>query len=258
MSLLMTCLILASYPQHSEAADAPATPAPAGTREFVVKGVVKKVEPENGRVIIAHETIPGFMDAMTMPFKVKVPKELAGLRAGDQTDFTRIQQRGNQTIYYCGPVGTHDSMTDVLLERAREVVLGLKTALASHVCDVSVKNRVGNGTAREAFKGISADHGSPPGRLETANGSVLGRELRKNIRANHGGLRFVGQIVLDDVIEQQQRHAAVPGGRLGLRHVHEADIRQPLKSRRRSIHRWIGKLNDRDERHEKYHSQTEF
>jgi sirohydrochlorin cobaltochelatase len=29
---------------------------------------------------------------------------------------------GQQTVYYCGPVGTHASMTNVLLSRAREVV----------------------------------------------------------------------------------------------------------------------------------------
>ena len=36
--------------------------------------------------------------------------------------FPRVQQRGAQTLYYCGPVGTHDSMTAVLVARAREVV----------------------------------------------------------------------------------------------------------------------------------------
>jgi sirohydrochlorin cobaltochelatase len=36
--------------------------------------------------------------------------------------FPRVQQRDGQTLYYCGPVGTHDSMTEVLLARAREVV----------------------------------------------------------------------------------------------------------------------------------------
>src|SRR3954463_4780213 len=35
-------------------------------------------------------------------------------------DRARVQQRGNQTLYYCGPIGTHDSMTEVLLARARE------------------------------------------------------------------------------------------------------------------------------------------
>jgi len=33
-----------------------------------------------------------------------------------------VRNRGTQTIYYCGPVGTHDSMTKLLLERARDVV----------------------------------------------------------------------------------------------------------------------------------------
>ena len=50
-----------------------------------------------------------------------LPREL-GLCAKGQKDFPRVQERGAQTIYYCGPVGTHDSMTDVLLARAREVV----------------------------------------------------------------------------------------------------------------------------------------
>jgi protein SCO1/2 len=59
----------------------------AQTREFSVKGVVKKIEPENGRVIIAHEAIPGFMDAMTMPFKAKSPEIFAGIQAGDSVSF---------------------------------------------------------------------------------------------------------------------------------------------------------------------------
>ena len=45
-----------------------------------------------------------------------IPREL-GFAAGE-----RVQQRGDQTLYYCGPIGTHDSMTEVLLRRAREVV----------------------------------------------------------------------------------------------------------------------------------------
>jgi sirohydrochlorin cobaltochelatase len=50
-----------------------------------------------------------------------IPREL-GLCAREQRDFPRVQVRGQQTIHYCGPVGTHDSMTGVLLARAREVV----------------------------------------------------------------------------------------------------------------------------------------
>jgi len=50
-----------------------------------------------------------------------IPRELS-LRRNDQPDFPRVQQRGGQTIYYCGPIGTHDSMTNVSLARARDIV----------------------------------------------------------------------------------------------------------------------------------------
>jgi len=50
-----------------------------------------------------------------------IPREL-GLCGRDERNFPRVQQRGAQTIHYCGPVGTHDSTTAVLLARAREVV----------------------------------------------------------------------------------------------------------------------------------------
>jgi sirohydrochlorin cobaltochelatase len=49
-----------------------------------------------------------------------IPREL-GLSDGSGPDFPRVQQRDGRTIYYCGPVGLHESMTAVLLARAREV-----------------------------------------------------------------------------------------------------------------------------------------
>src|SRR5213596_3255600 len=54
-----------------------------------------------------------------------IPRELGfGLRGEPfkVQQFPLIQQRGAQTLHYCGPVGTHDSMTEVLLARANEVV----------------------------------------------------------------------------------------------------------------------------------------
>jgi protein SCO1/2 len=84
-SVLVASLIAAFYLARSHAAEALA--APARTREFAVKGVVKKVEPENNRLIIAHEAIPNFMDAMTMPFRVKDPSDLVAIQAGDSVSF---------------------------------------------------------------------------------------------------------------------------------------------------------------------------
>jgi sirohydrochlorin cobaltochelatase len=50
-----------------------------------------------------------------------IPREL-GLCAPGETVSTRTQTREGLTLHYTGPVGTHDSMTAVLLARAREVV----------------------------------------------------------------------------------------------------------------------------------------
>ena len=50
-----------------------------------------------------------------------IPRELGFCEKG-QKEFPRVKKCGDQTLYYCHPVGTHPSMTDVLLSRAREVV----------------------------------------------------------------------------------------------------------------------------------------
>lgn len=50
-----------------------------------------------------------------------IPREL-GLLASGATRFDRVQERQGLKVHYCGPVGTHASMMDVVLARAREVV----------------------------------------------------------------------------------------------------------------------------------------
>lgn len=50
-----------------------------------------------------------------------IPRELGFCQKGE-TSFPRVQDRRGQRLHYCGPVGTHESMTAVLLSRAREVV----------------------------------------------------------------------------------------------------------------------------------------
>jgi sirohydrochlorin cobaltochelatase len=53
--------------------------------------------------------------------EVTIPQAL-GFRDEGEADFSRRQQRGGQTLFYCKPVGTHDSMIGPLLARAAEVV----------------------------------------------------------------------------------------------------------------------------------------
>jgi protein SCO1 len=79
---------LAVTGRGAEAAQA-APPDQQGTilRTFQAQGMVKEVAADSRTVVIAHEAIPNYMDAMTMPFKVKAPVELAGLRPGDKVLF---------------------------------------------------------------------------------------------------------------------------------------------------------------------------
>lgn len=49
-----------------------------------------ELKPDGRTVVIRHEAISNYMAAMTMPFKVKDPGELAGLRKGDEISF-RLQ-----------------------------------------------------------------------------------------------------------------------------------------------------------------------
>lgn len=60
---------------------------PARQRGFQVKGVVQEVQRKNNLIRIAHEEIPGYMAAMTMPFEVKDAQELKGVNAGDKVAF---------------------------------------------------------------------------------------------------------------------------------------------------------------------------
>lgn len=50
-----------------------------------------------------------------------IPREL-GLCAKGKKQSSRVQKRGGQTLHYCGPIGTHESMTNVILARAREII----------------------------------------------------------------------------------------------------------------------------------------
>jgi protein SCO1 len=59
----------------------------ATVQVMTVNGLVCNVDAKNHRLLVDHEAIPGYMEAMTMPFNVKEPQELAGLRAGDRVSF---------------------------------------------------------------------------------------------------------------------------------------------------------------------------
>jgi protein SCO1/2 len=55
--------------------------------KHAAKGLVLRVDPAHKTVVVSCEEIPGYMDAMVMPFHVKDAKTLQGLQPGTNIDF---------------------------------------------------------------------------------------------------------------------------------------------------------------------------
>jgi protein SCO1/2 len=64
------------------------TASAAATERHPMLGIVLEIDRSHRTIVISHQEIPGVMDAMTMPFTVRNPKDLDGLEADVMIDFT--------------------------------------------------------------------------------------------------------------------------------------------------------------------------
>jgi protein SCO1 len=62
----------------------------ANEKRYPLKGKVVAVEKNDRTATIMHEDIPGYMPAMTMPFRIKNDADLAMLKPGDQVTATLV------------------------------------------------------------------------------------------------------------------------------------------------------------------------
>jgi protein SCO1/2 len=76
----------------SAACGRPEKPSPAAPpRRYVLRGVIESVDTARPSITVAHESVPGFMDAMTMAFPVREdPQVFAILRSGDKIEATLV------------------------------------------------------------------------------------------------------------------------------------------------------------------------
>lgn len=59
-------------------------------QKYPATGLVLKVDPAHRSIVVSCNAIPGFMEAMTMPFSVADAKELDNLRLGAMIEFTLV------------------------------------------------------------------------------------------------------------------------------------------------------------------------
>jgi len=108
--LFLLVPILAACGGTSDPAAAPeeaATPPvpPDGTRErpFIGRGVITEIR---GNIIqIDHETIPGFMAAVTMDFPLEDPRMAAGLEPGQAVVFSIERTRWDYRVIRIEEIG---------------------------------------------------------------------------------------------------------------------------------------------------------
>jgi protein SCO1/2 len=80
-------VLLISFNASATEISLPPDTTETNARTFATKGVVEELKPHDLTVVIRHGAISNYMAAMTMPFKVKTSKELAGVHAGDEVLF---------------------------------------------------------------------------------------------------------------------------------------------------------------------------
>ena len=68
---------------HRQQAGTSSPTADSSYKTYKLRGKVVSTNAASGEVTINHEAIPGFMEAMTMPYKLKDPNILSELHPGD-------------------------------------------------------------------------------------------------------------------------------------------------------------------------------
>ena len=83
--LLASTLLAVAVVAGCHSSSKPETQGPAASsfKVYKLRGKVVSTNPGTGEVTVNHEAIPGFMEAMTMPYKLKDPSILSELHPGD-------------------------------------------------------------------------------------------------------------------------------------------------------------------------------
>jgi protein SCO1 len=75
---------------------------------YSVKGIVLKVDKTHRTLVVSCQTIPGYMDAMVMPFSVRQRKQLEGIAPGTAIEFTLV---ADERAAYAQDIHVHDFET---------------------------------------------------------------------------------------------------------------------------------------------------
>ena len=134
--------------------DKPAAVTPAAKLQtFAVCGVIEEIKPDLETIVIKHEEIPGYMEAMTMPFSVKKTNEVAGLVKGARVSFRLVVTEDESWIDQIAQLGGAPQVDTPSVQSFRRVrdVEPLKVGEA--LPDYRFTNQLGQVVRTGQFKG---------------------------------------------------------------------------------------------------------
>lgn len=81
---MFTLLLVSACRQSGNGASHEAVGVPGEVKTFPIRGKIVSVNTAKGSVVLDHEAVPGFMDAMTMSYKLKDSGIVGELHPGDR------------------------------------------------------------------------------------------------------------------------------------------------------------------------------
>jgi protein SCO1/2 len=89
-------------------------PGATNVTTFPVAGVVKELRPDGKTVVVKHQEVTNYMEAMTMPFRVKDAVLLTGLQPGDEIAFRLLVTEDESWIDRIAKTGKSFPVTNVV------------------------------------------------------------------------------------------------------------------------------------------------
>ena len=120
---------------------------------YQVKGTVKELKVDGRTVVIQHEEVPGYMPAMTMPFKVKNTNELDNLQPEDRVSFRMVVTSDEGWIENVIRLGTAKVDTLPSVESFRRVRDVDPLKVGDLMPDYRFTNELGHAMSLKEFKG---------------------------------------------------------------------------------------------------------
>ncbi len=155
LSIVLSAAILLSgcEPKQSHTLDSgkPALDFHTNVTAYQVKGMLKEVREGGWKALIAHEDIPGYMEAMTMLLDVKDTNELAGLKPGDQITFRMLVTDTDGWIDHVERTG----VTNAPVAAPPPVVKVEELKTGAVLPDYTITNQLGQAIQLSNFKGCA-------------------------------------------------------------------------------------------------------